>query len=111
MCANCDIGFLLFFFYGSGFVIHVFLTQISNPKTAIIIGSIFAALLPAELPNYSELLLCLTAFFIDAIWYTLVVLLLSTNKSQKVYLKFKIYIDRIAGTLLAGLGLKLLLDY
>ena len=39
-----------------------FITQISNPKTAIIIGSIFAALLPKELPAYSELLLCLIAF-------------------------------------------------
>ncbi len=88
-----------------------FLTQISNPKTAIILGSIFAALLPAELPNYSEILLCLIAFFVDGIWYCTVVLLLSTKKSQKVYLRFKKYIDRVAGTLLAALGLKLALDY
>ena len=88
-----------------------FLTQISNPKTAIILGSIFAALLPQQLPEYGEILLCLVAFFIDALWYCTVVLLLSTKKSQKVYLRFKKYIDRIAGTLLAGLGLKLALDY
>ncbi|WP_368030628.1 LysE family translocator [Arcobacter sp. s6] len=88
-----------------------FLTQISNPKTAIIIGSIFAALLPKELPAHSELLLCLIAFFIDAIWYCMVVLLLSTQKSQKIYLRFKKYIDRVAGTLLAVLGIKIALDY
>lgn len=88
-----------------------FLTQISNPKTAIIIGSIFAALLPNELPAYSELLLCLIAFFIDAIWYSIVVFLLSTKKSQKIYLQFKKYIDRVAGTLLAALGIKIALDY
>ena len=92
-------------------VLFGFLTQISNPKTAIIIGSIFAALLPKELPDYSELLLCLIAFFIDATWYCLVVLLLSTKKSQKVYLRFKKYIDRVAGTLLAGLGVKLAFEH
>jgi threonine/homoserine/homoserine lactone efflux protein len=88
-----------------------FITQISNPKTAIIIGSIFAALLPKELPAYSELLLCLIAFSIDAIWYSMVVFLLSTKKSQKIYLRFKKYIDRVAGTLLAALGIKIALDY
>lgn len=91
-------------------VMFGFLTQISNPKTAIVIGSIFAALLPQELPAYSVILLCLLAFFIDVIWYLSVVLLLSTPKSQKVYLKFKKYIDRIAGTILATLGLKLISD-
>ena len=88
-----------------------FITQISNPKTAIIIGSIFAALLPKELPAYSELLLCLIAFSIDAIWYSMVVVLLSTKKSQKIYLQFKKYIDRVAGTLVATLGIKIALDY
>lgn len=92
-------------------ILFGFLTQISNPKTAIILGSIFAALLPEQLPAHGELLLCLLAFFIDGMWYCLIVLLLSTKKSQKVYLRFKKYIDRIAGTLLAGLGLKLIIDY
>ena len=88
-----------------------FLTQISNPKTAIIIGSIFAALLPQELPQYGEVLLCLLAFFIDFAWYSCIVFLLSTNKSQKLYLRFKKYIDRVAGTILAGLGIKLAIDF
>jgi threonine/homoserine/homoserine lactone efflux protein len=88
-----------------------FLTQISNPKTAVIIGSIFAALLPQELPAYSEVLLCLIAFIVDFTWYSCVVFLLSTNKSQKIYLRFKKYIDRVAGTILAGLGIKLAIDF
>jgi threonine/homoserine/homoserine lactone efflux protein len=85
-------------------------TQLSNPKTAIIIGSIFAALLPAQIPAYGELFLCLVAFFADLIWYSLVVVLLSTNKAQKVYLQFKKYIDRVAGSVLGALGLKLAID-
>jgi len=91
-------------------ILFGFLTQISNPKTAIIIGSIFAALLPTELPAYSVISLCFLAFFIDVVWYCGIVFLLSTPKSQKIYLKFKKYIDRIAGTILAALGLKLVMD-
>ena len=41
----------------------------------------------------------------------MVVVLLSTKKSQKIYLQFKKYIDRVAGTLLAALGIKIALDY
>ncbi|PLY05514.1 MAG: threonine transporter [Arcobacter sp.] len=91
-------------------VLFGFLTQISNPKTAIILGSIFAALLPETLPSYGEIFLCLIAFVIDVTWYCMVVFLLSTKKTQKVYLHFKKYIDRIAGTLLAALGIKLALE-
>ncbi len=85
-------------------------TQLSNPKTAIIIGSIFAALLPAQIPAYGELFLCLVTFFADLVWYSLVVLLLSTSTAQKVYLQFKKYIDRVAGSVLGALGLKLAID-
>lgn len=85
-------------------------TQLCNPKTAIIIGSIFAALLPAQLPAFGEVFLCLLAFLTDLIWYSLVVVLLSTKKAQKVYLQFKKYIDRVAGSVLGALGLKLAID-
>ncbi|WP_321311617.1 LysE family transporter [Halarcobacter sp.] len=91
-------------------VVFGFITQISNPKTAIILGSIFAALLPQSLPEFGAILLCITAFVIDATWYCFVTILLSTKKSQKVYLKFKKYIDRVAGTLLGALGIKLAID-
>ena len=85
-------------------------TQLSNPKTAIIIGSIFAALLPKETPAYSEALLCLLAFTGDIVWYSLVVLLLSTKRAQHAYLRFKRHIDRLAGGLLGLLGVKLIID-
>ena len=91
-------------------VLFGFATQISNPKTAIIIGSIFAALLPKELPPFGALLVCLLAFFIDVAWYAFVVGLLSTQKAQKVYLHSKKHIDRLAGSVLGILGLKLALD-
>ena len=91
-------------------VLFGFATQMSNPKTAIIIGSIFAALLPQEIPPFGTLFVCLIAFIIDASWYSCVVGLLSTQKAQKIYLRTKKYIDRVAGSVLGALGLKLALD-
>lgn len=91
-------------------VLFGLVTQLSNPKTAIIIGSIFAALLPKEVPAYGEALLCLIAFWADVLWYSLVVVMLSTKKAQAIYLRFKKYIDRVAGSVLGALGIKLALD-
>jgi len=91
-------------------ILFGFATQMSNPKTAIIIGSIFAALLPQEIPPFGTLFVCLIAFIIDVSWYSCVVGLLSTQKAQKIYLRTKKYIDRVAGSVLGVLGLKLALD-
>lgn len=91
-------------------VLFGLVTQLSNPKTAIIIGSIFAALLPKAIPAYGELFLCLIAFFADFLWYSLVVVLLSTPKAQQLYLQCKKYSDRVAGSVLGALGVKLALD-
>lgn len=82
-------------------------TQLSNPKTALVFVSIFAAFLPANLPAYAYLYLCLLAFVIDASWYCLVSVALSTSTAQKAYTKYKLYICRTAGGFMGVLGLKL----
>jgi len=83
-------------------------TQLSNPKTAVVFASIFTALLPAQIPAYFYIVLPLLAFVIDAGWYAFVAYVLSVEKSQRVYIKFKSVIDRAAGTVILLLGLKLL---
>jgi threonine/homoserine/homoserine lactone efflux protein len=83
------------------------LTQLSNPKTAIVIGGIFMAFLPAQVPDYSTPLLSLMAFIIDAIWYMIVSIALTTARAQRIYLRFKKHINRLASGLMALLGLKL----
>ncbi len=86
------------------------LTQLSNPKTAIVIGGIFMAFLPEELPDYSIILLSLMAFVIDASWYVLVAIALTTPHAQRVYLRFKKSINRVASGLMGLLGLKLVFN-
>lgn len=89
--------------YRSGLVV-----QLSNPKIAIILASVFTALLPKEIPTYYYFVLPILCFFIDAGWYSLVAMALSAEKPRKVYLKFKKVFDRIAGGVMTVLGIKLI---
>lgn len=85
-------------------------TQLSNPKTAMVFSSVFAALLPAEVPSLTPVLLSLGVFLTNFGWYATVAVLLSTTRAQNVYLKAKKGFCRIAGTLLGLFGAKLLVS-
>ena len=82
-------------------------TQLSNPKTAIVIGGIFAAFLPSSIPEYSYLFLCLIAFLIDTGWYAIVSVSLSTKKTQEAYIKYQKHINLLSGSIIGLIGLKL----
>jgi threonine/homoserine/homoserine lactone efflux protein len=84
------------------------ITQLSNPKIAIILASIFTALLPKDIPTYFYIVLPVLCFFIDAGWCSLVAVALSAEKPRRVYLKFKAGFDRAAGAVMTVLGLKLI---
>ena len=94
-------GILKMFFIG-------LFTQLSNPKTAIVFGSVFATFLPENVPEYSYFIITASTFIIDTLWYVLVAILLSTSKAQKAYAKFKKYICRLAGGFMGVLGVKLI---
>lgn len=84
------------------------ITQLSNPKIAIVLASIFTALLPKDIPAYFYVALPILCFFIDAGWCSLVAVALSAEKPRAVYLKFKAGFDRAAGVVMSVLGLKLI---
>lgn len=84
------------------------ITQLSNPKIAIVLASIFTALLPKEIPLYFYVVLPVLCFFIDAGWCSLVAVALSAEKPRAAYLKFKKTFDRLAGVVMTVLGLKLI---
>lgn len=82
-------------------------TQVSNPKTAVVYASVFAALLPPSFSlGFAAALLALV-FLVEAGWYALVALVLSSAAPQKAYLSCKTWVDRAAGAVMLGLGLKL----
>ena len=85
-------------------------TQLSNPKTALVYGSIFAAFLPAAPERWLFTALPLGVFVVEAGWYAVVALVFSAERPRAAYGRAKHVVDRIAGAVLVGLGVRLILD-
>ncbi len=84
------------------------ITQVSNPKTAVVYASIFAALMPQNPPVAVILALPPIIFLIEASWYAVVALAFSAPRSQRAYLSGKLWVDRLAGAVIGALGLRLI---
>jgi threonine/homoserine/homoserine lactone efflux protein len=84
------------------------LTQVSNPKTIIVYASIFAAFMPKVVPAAVIVGLPIGVFAIEAGWYAIVALLFSSYRPRQAYLAAKSWIDRAAGLVMGGLGLRLI---
>ena len=82
-------------------------TQLSNPKTAIVYASVFAAFLPGSVSWPLALLLLLSVFAVEAGWYSVVAAVLSSTAPRRAYLRSKTVIGRVAGAVMIGLGLRL----
>jgi len=82
-------------------------TQVSNPKTAIVYASVFAAFMPAAPTVGFDLAVCAAVFVIEAGWYGIVAVVLSSARPRGVYLRAKSVIDRLAGGVMVLLGLRL----
>jgi threonine/homoserine/homoserine lactone efflux protein len=85
-----------------------FLTQISNPKVAVFFGSIFIAMLPAQVPLWMTLALIAIVSLNEVWWYSVVALFFGSGPIRRFYLKAKAWIDRVTGLFLGALGLRLL---
>jgi threonine/homoserine/homoserine lactone efflux protein len=84
-----------------------FVTQVSNPKTAVVYASVFAAFLPAAHSAGFAAALLAVVFCIEAGWYALVAVALAARAPRQVYLRCKAWMDRLAGGVMVALGLKL----
>lgn len=85
-------------------------TQLSNPKTAIFYGSIFAALLPAAPAPWLLLTVPPAVFVVEAGWYTVVTMAFSSDRPRALYVGSKLWIDRVAGAIIGALGVRLVVD-
>ena len=89
-------------------LMSAFLTQISNPKTAVVFAGIFAALLPSHITPAMYVALPTAALVVDGLWYAFVAYALSSSGPRKTYLRYKAVFDRIGGSVMAVLGIKLI---
>ncbi|QWA10354.1 LysE family transporter [Sodalis ligni] len=85
------------------------ITQISNPHTALVFASIFSAALTTNIRPAMYIILPLMAFAIDILWYAVVAVLLSTDRPRQAYVKYRKFIDKLSGGIMAWLGIRLLL--
>lgn len=88
--------------------VSAFITQISNPKTAIVFAGIFAALLPAQITPMMYIALPLVSMLVDGLWYAFVAYALSSRGPRATYLRYKSAFDRLGGSVMALLGIKLI---
>jgi len=85
-------------------------TQLSNPKTLVVIGGIFAALLPARVPGWMYVAIPPIQFVIETCWYAFVAVVMSSAAPRAAYLRTRAWIDRAAGCVLGVLGLRLIVE-
>ena len=93
--------------FGKAFL-HAFITQISNPKTAVVFAGIFAALLPAHITPMMYVALPIVSMLVDGLWYAFVAYALSSSGPRNTYLRYKATFDRLGGSVMALLGIKLI---
>jgi len=83
------------------------ITNLSNPKTAMFITSLFASILPKEPTMLIGILIIVIMVVISLIWYSLVVLIFSSNKFSRYYSQVEKWLEGIAGLIFLAFGVKL----
>ena len=82
-------------------------TNLTNPKAVIFYGGIFGAFLTPELPTWVRLAAIGVIVINSTGWHVAMACLFSTERAQQIYKRLKPWIDRLAGSALALLGVRL----
>ncbi|MEE4299948.1 MAG: LysE family transporter [Pseudomonadales bacterium] len=85
------------------------LTQLANPKVAVFFGSIFVTFLPPEPGLAFQLTALSCCVLVEWLWFGTVALAFTHRAVRARYAAAKHVIDRVTGTVLAGLGARLVL--
>lgn len=83
------------------------ITQLSNPKPAVLLSAIFIGTVPPSTPIWMLVALLTFLFAVETGWNTIVARIFSLNRTRRAYAEAKPLIDRLFGGLLGALGLKI----
>jgi RhtB (resistance to homoserine/threonine) family protein len=83
--------------------------QLSNPKVIVFFGSIFISLLPAQTPAWMDATVLTIVAVNEFTWFALLTLLFSGDTVRAFYRRAKLWTDRLMGSVLGLLGLRLAL--
>lgn len=86
-----------------------FLTNVSNPKSVIYFGSVFAVFVRPDTPAWVQVAAVAIVLVDTIIWYGCVAIAFGAAAVQQRYLKFRKPLNRTAGTLIALFGARLLI--
>jgi RhtB (resistance to homoserine/threonine) family protein len=86
-----------------------FLTHITNPKTTLFYAGIFATTLTPGLPQWVKAAAFGVVLADSLIWHSTPALVFSTDRAQRAYLRAKLWVDRITGTVMTAFGARLAL--
>ena len=81
------------------------LTCLSNAKSMLLVGSLFATVMPRGAPLPVGLAAVAEMVAISLVWYGAVVLVLTTPQAAAVYARAGRWLDRAAGAVFIGFGL------
>jgi threonine efflux protein len=85
------------------------LTNLSNPKSVVYFGSIFALFMGPDTPAWAQVAAVGIVIFDTVLWYGTVAVLFSSGVVQRFYARAQRPINRVAGAAMIGFGGKLVL--
>lgn len=83
--------------------------NLANPKSIMFAASVLIVIFPQSLSVGEKTLIVLNQLIVELVAYTSFAVALSTASARAGYLRLKPVLDRIAGVVLGGLGLRLIL--
>lgn len=83
-------------------------TNLSNPKTAAFVASLFAATLPQNGTMTTGLMIIAIMVIISLLWYGLVAWAFSIGRLQQGYANVKTTMERVAGALFIAFGIRMI---
>lgn len=86
------------------------LVNLSNPKGIAFFIGLYAVAVPPDTAVWAKLAILFGGFILEIVWYSLVVLCLSSRPARLAYERFGRWIERGIGTLLAAFGLRLITE-
>lgn len=87
-----------------------FLTNTLNPKATLFFLAVFSQFIGPETTMTTQLVYGATCVIMTGIWFTIVAVVLTNPKIKAIFLRFTKWIDRVCGSLLIALGIKLALS-
>jgi threonine efflux protein len=93
----------------AGSYIRGLLTNLSNPKSVVYFGSIFALFMKPATPAWVQLTAVGIVLFDTVLWYGTVALLFSSGAVRRLYLRVQRAINRVTGAVMIAFGARLIL--